>query len=633
MAALLYAAALRAQVAPGGVPAIPPGITPGGASPETEFRTPVPRPTPELLPIPPAVQRPLGVEEGGRLFVKKFDLVGVVDRPEQGIRAEQVAEFVEGLRRATQQLTGEGPDGFTPPERERLLKFMREAITSPDAEVEAYRALVEELRAAQRERRKGLTIGQLQEIANEVTRYYRKAGFILAQAFIPAQEVKDGIVKIEVVEGALGQVIAQDNERYSSELLARPFKKLIDAPVIGKQVETALSLLSDYPGLSAYGVFRPGKLPGTTDLVLNVEREKRVDGAVRFDNYGTRFTGQERLSLDLGLNNPLTRADRLEVNLIQSYDPKESIYGLAQYQVPVYDERNVVGLGYSRNAYDVGGSLGELEIGGLSEIANVFLRRTFLRGRQRNLFASIGLARKLAKTESRGRVVTRDQLAVLGLEASYDSIDVPSASIQAGTLHWDHGFDGVLGGMDSDEVQTQRAPPSRRTPDGEFVGGGFNKVSLSYARLKNLSGHQSLLFRFNGQYTPDPLVSIEQFVLGGPNSVRAYPRSEYLFDSGFFASLEWTINASQFTDRPFAGGRTWGEVLSFLFFVDYAAGWQNDPLRNEMDHVSLSGVGLGLQWNLPQDLSAKFQVAHRTSSVEPSDGEDTRFWFDLQYTF
>ena len=60
------------------------------------------------------------------------------------------------------------------------------------------------------------------------------------------------------------------------------------------RTENALLTLTKYPGLSAAGVFRPGEGVGTTDIVVNVQNERRFDGSVRADNDGTQFTGRER---------------------------------------------------------------------------------------------------------------------------------------------------------------------------------------------------------------------------------------------------------------------------------------------------------------------------------------------------
>ena len=173
---------------------LPGAATPGGALPEipeTGFSTPV-LPD-ELFPIPPVIDRPLGVEDGERLFVAKFLLKGTVDRPDQGILEAELKKMLEESRVVTQGLDKVGPDGFTGEERQEIASFMRAVVDDPewDNQLADYEVLVDRLREERLDRDTGMTIGQMQEVANAVTQYYRNAGFILAQAFIPAQEVAE----------------------------------------------------------------------------------------------------------------------------------------------------------------------------------------------------------------------------------------------------------------------------------------------------------------------------------------------------------------------------------------------------------------------------------------------------------
>ena len=62
------------------------------------------------------------------------------------------------------------------------------------------------------ERPEGFTVGRLQEVADDVTRYYRDKGLILAQAFVPVQTVDEGIVHIQIMEGVLGRVVTEVGE-------------------------------------------------------------------------------------------------------------------------------------------------------------------------------------------------------------------------------------------------------------------------------------------------------------------------------------------------------------------------------------------------------------------------------------
>jgi len=212
----------------------------------------LPEPPGEIFMVPPLQDRPLGVDEGERLFVRSISLRSAVDRPEAGISLKEVRELVENLRFASQELNDELGSGFTKKELLHGAKLLRQLVDDPsqlDVSKEfLLESLVSEMRFKMRER--WLTIGNLQQIADEVTRYYRSKGFILAQAYLPAQTVSDGNVVIQVIEGMIGKVIGQNNRRYFEALIMEPFLQSVGRPAYKLDVESALLQLSDYPGLA-----------------------------------------------------------------------------------------------------------------------------------------------------------------------------------------------------------------------------------------------------------------------------------------------------------------------------------------------------------------------------------------------
>src|SRR5215469_5966944 len=146
--------------------------------------------------------------------------------------------------------------------------------SSPDEQQKQYQEFIQQLMLERLQRLQGLTIGQLQQVADTVTKYYHDKGYFLARAVIPAQEIKDGVVNIRVLEGRLEKVETSGNKMYSDKRLEQPFTPLIGKLVTVGRTEDALLTLTKYPGLSAAGVFRPGDDVGTTDIVVNVQGEK-----------------------------------------------------------------------------------------------------------------------------------------------------------------------------------------------------------------------------------------------------------------------------------------------------------------------------------------------------------------------
>jgi len=545
--------------------------------------------------IPPVIDRPLGIDEGPRIAVARFQLLDAPDYPELGVSAAEV---------------------------DRLLETWRE----------------------QRAPEGGFTIGRLQELTEEISKYYRERGLILAQAILPVQEAEDGVVQIQIFEGRLGRVLVEGNELYDEEeILLEPFRDLVGQPVVNARIESALLRITDYPGLAVFGIFQPGQRVGEADLVLKVQDEQRMDFSVRLDNQGTQRTGRNRLRATVDLNNPTEAADRLRLVGQGAYDPQnQSFWNLEYFRH--------LGRGYTvrafmeENSFDVGGQFAERQIEGKSRNEGVSLSKSFLRSRQRNVSAELAFTRKDSLTTQQDMPLNEDKLSVLRLQLDYDSVDIERGGLNFAYLAIARGFNDFLGSMGNNESAARLAArqrgPSRQGTGNVFAEGEFQKALFGYTRLQTLTRHHSLLLRSEMQWSRDLLVPLEQFSMGGPESVRAYGVAELLWDQAAFLSAEYLIDAPFIADRRAFGNRNWGELLQFSLFLDYAIGKVNDPLPNAQGVVvdqyeGYSGAGWSLRLNVPGRLVSRLMMAWNlgSSDKDPENRRDPQVWFDLTLDF
>lgn len=522
--------------------------------------------------------RPLGLDEGPRIRVTKFELLGAATQPDV-----------------------------------------------PKAEVDGILAAALGAQPAE-----GYTVNQLQETANRVAECYRTHGLILAQAVIPAQEVLGGVVNIMILEGALSDVRFEGQQMYSPATLNRPFRPLLGRPVHKDGLERALLYLTDYPGLSAFGMFQAGDRIGTTDLVVKTQHEDRFTLDSSVDNQGSQFSGEYRANIGVTLNNPLGQADRLKIYGLYAFDPSDSdskgMYGGVDYRLPVFGPTHEVQVGYSHNLFEVGQLLRELGIKGATDIAQISYTQMLSKTRLGSTSADLTFARKDAEFEQQGVVTARDVLTVGSLGFHWDQIGLRTRGITQLSLAYSHGFSDLLGSLtDYDSQQGVRA--SRLD-----AGGDFDKITGQVQRFQRITQNNALLLRLSGQYSDDILVSLEQFSIGGPDTVRAYPTAEFLADTGGFASLEWIVNAPGFASRPAFGGRTWGQIFQVSLFVDYATGRLTEALPGEDDTIDLSGWGVALQFNVPNGYFARVDVATPLSQAEPTNERDPQYFFRFGFT-
>ena len=560
--------------------------------------------------VPALIDRPLDIEEGPYVVVNSFNLIDVEDYPQHDVSISEINDLLEGVLK-----------------------------DQPN---------------------RGFSIGEMQEVADEVTRYYRVKGLILSTAVVPVQTITDGIVDIQVFVGRLGRVVTEGNKKYKLNTLEKPFAKLIGQPVTQHEIEEALLILTDFAGLSVFGVFRPGIKVGEADIVLKVQQEKSYDVDYRLDTHGLKETGLNRFRTIVNWNNPLGGADRATVTIQQTYNPKLNNYWSIDYKR--YLGRGfTTGAGIFRNFFQIGGDLAANQIAAETINRSFYVEKSFTRGRQRNFSSRITLTQKKSRTQTQSVQTNIDRLTVLALTLNYDSVDsihplrpIYRALFQdtpegyGGGLNflnvtWSRGFNNALGAMGSSGDQFAGLSESRSgrrgNSAGEFAEGQFEKVTLSYQRLQLLAKNQSLMFATEAQWSNDILSNQELYSIGGPENVRGFPDAQGLFDRAFFFKVEYILNAPfGLASRPAFMNRTWGEVLQFSVFYDFATATNNDPLSNQDVNqqnrwINFKSIGLGLRFNIPGRINSRLMYANKVGVDLPNDRRYGRLWADFTYSF
>lgn len=591
---------------------LPDSARPGAVRPQAEVQPEqAVTSSSDAVDIPALIDRPFDIEEGPFVSVKEFRLLDAEDLPKHDIDTGHIKTTI-------------------------LDKFQQ---SQPE---------------------RGFSIGELQEVADEVTRYYRSKGLILSTAVVPVQTVDTGIVDIQIYIGRLGRVLAESNEKFSENVLRKPFLGLVGEPVTQKDIEAALLTLTDYPGLSVFGVFQPGQKVGEADIVLKVQEEKWYDVAYRADNHGLQETGRNRFRTTIDWNNPTGFADKLSVTYQQTYNPKNNDFWAIDYEI-FLGRGFTLGGNLFKNRFDIGGEFKASKISAQSDNRAVYIEKSFIRSRQKNLSSRFSFTSKNSTTRTQGLQTNTDRLSVFGLEMNFDSVDTfhpfrplirlisksTSESFGGGlnfaTLSIDRGVNDIFGAMGSSGDQLAGSPSSRSSRRGnqstEFAEGQFTKISGSYQRLQLMTKNQSLLLKTEFQWSNDILAPLEQYSVGGPENVRGYPDAEGLFDRAYFFSLEYIFNAPFIADVAAFQNRTWGELLQFSVFYDFATAQQNDALNTASDRnssgswVTFKSVGMGLRFNLPGSIDSRLMYATELGSEIPNNGRFGQIWGDFTYSF
>ncbi|MGK5026423.1 ShlB/FhaC/HecB family hemolysin secretion/activation protein [Janthinobacterium sp. RB2R34] len=453
-----------------------------------------------------------------------------------------------------------------------------------------------------------LTLAELRGMANKIASYYQTRGYFLAQAFLPAQDIKDGVVQIGVLPGQYGKVQLRNKSNLSDRLASSILAGLDGEVIATTPLERRLLLLSDLPGVQVSSTLAPGASLGASDLIVDVVPGSRFNGSVDIDNQGNRYTGRNRIGGTLNINELAGIGDVATVRAFTSTDGLNYVRAAYQGQAGLLR----LGAAYTYMDYKLGKEFAVLEAKGTANITSVYGSYPLIRTRAGNLYAQVNYDSKdfQDKTESTGTV--NDKTAkVWMLNLNGDSKD----SVGGGGAN-NYSLTYTTGKID---IET----PVARLIDALTVqsNGSFHKLGLTASRLQSLGEETSFFAIVNAQTSSKNLDVSEKMGLGGVGGVRAYPGGEAYGDQGYVLSLELRHNLPAFT--AVAG------QLQLVGFADTGTVKLN---RNQWsageNRRTLSGAGVGLSWTGANALLIKAYYAHKLGNARATSAPDSagRFW-------
>ncbi len=461
---------------------------------------------------------------------------------------------------------------------------------------------------------RALTLAQIEGLAARITDFYREHGYILARAYIPAQEMRDGVVEIAVLEGRVGRIEVNGVRWYDPDYLRSYVRPAPATPVFEfGSFERGMLLLNELPGLEAKSSLKPGAEPGTTDVVLDVEKDRLVTGSVDANNYGSKATAYERFGVTLNLNNPLGVGDGLTFRGLTSREGGALWLARLVYALPVNTLGTKVGGVYTHVAVgtNVGSAVGLVDVHGAGDVGSLYLLHPFVRSRVLSIYGNASFDYKDFTNEfstDQTTVVQKDRLRVFSVGGTLNSIDGWRGA-NGLSLSLLQGVGDFLGGL-------KGGSDSHASRSG--AGGTFTKFSGDASRLQQITATTSVFVKATAQWASTGLVAPEQFIVGGQGTVRGYPVAEIAGDNGYAVTGEFRWNAPGFADAPAFLGKKWGEILQFFVFIDHGGATLLDPQPGERRTRWLTGAGVGAQMGIADNFLLKLEFAKPV--IKPIDG-------------
>jgi len=433
-----------------------------------------------------------------------------------------------------------------------------------------------------------VTFTQLKEIVDRINKLYLEKGYVTARAYLPEQTVEKETIRIELLEGKVGDISVEGNRwtrtKYISDRITLRKGELFSI----QKLEQNLMTFNRYnDGVELNGTLLPGQSAmGTTDVHLKVKERLPFRLTALVDNAGRSTIGKYRAGLMLQDESLFGLRDKLTIG---AYANKFSVTPFADYNIPVNKKDGRVGFSFSSSNSKIGhGPYRDFNIKSRSQNYSLYYLQPIYRRPWTELSSVASVAYKRATTSFDGYDLYTDQVtsAQVGLNFRYDT--------KRGIWYINQNVSYAFPIFD------------KRSNYLKLDGGILRLHDFGHGFVGTLRG--------NYQVIPKKLVPyMDQFIAGGVATVRGYSEGLLIGRSGYLLSAEMmfpmgprAIKSKKDKEKmiPFIGSYLKG----FVFF-DHAGVFPYKGTGNGSEGYNkddfLASLGFGLKINLPGSASLR----------------------------
>ncbi|MPL65723.1 Heme/hemopexin transporter protein HuxB [bioreactor metagenome] len=413
-----------------------------------------------------------------------------------------------------------------------------------------------------------ISISELNEAVSKINELYKKKNYITAKAVLPQQTIKDGVVRIQLVEGRLGELQLSGNQ-YTRNMFVFDRLNLAKGSLVRlDSLEQQLTHFNMTNDLRLRAELKPGAEFGTTDIVLIAEEPENEQFFLFSDNAGSKNTGRYRYGFSWTNRSLTGNRDIISLTPVWS---EGTFAGSFSYSAPV-NNKGRLEISYNRNRIDIlSGPYAGLNIEGYS--------------------SDLGLSynwnqdvRAGFKTEHSFQLNAKDS------ETLFDGSKLFDTDVKT------FGYGYTLQANSSKKAVYVRHDITRGYADSVGQKQNLIKYNLSSVRQQALADGVTQTLRLSGQLTPDKnLPTVEQFSLGGMSSVRGYEEGLLLGDKGYFLSAEWS--------KPLS------EKSTGFIFIDHGGAFPYKGNNESIDSDDfLTSFGMGITHKFLSEQTVKLAL-------------------------
>lgn len=464
---------------------------------------------------------------------------------------------------------------------------------------------------------KTVSLADLATIAGKISDLYRDAGYHLSRAIVPPQDIKNGRIRVRVIEGKIAEIVLKGDG--TEQFGVRPMLE----PVASEQVsrlqtlERQLLLVNDLPGvrIADTALEEIGVATGNFRLIVHL-KTWHVSAALSLDNLGTSAVGPLQAYAATALNSYIKEGDTLGLNLATNpVAPGELRFGRLSYDAPIGVDG--VRLGASALYSELRPSDAGQQFNTRIQTEAYELRASIVPVQSRVSALRLSATAGFSDVSQSGSTGTNypnynDHIRTIGLTADYKLLDNLGGSNFL-TVGLRQGID-ILGASHVGDALLSR--------DGG--SSSFSLLNFSFVRYQKLSDVWSLKISAAGQWASTALLTSQQFYVGGAAFGRGYDSGEVSGDNGVAGSLELQFNQAPMYDIL--------KAYQLYGFIDRGLVWNfGNSINNS---IMLTSFGAGVRLYLADELQAAVAIATPLDYRSPDNiGRNSRIIFSLSKFF
>ena len=455
-----------------------------------------------------------------------------------------------------------------------------------------------------------VTLDDMKVIMNKITSYYNNEGYITTFAYLPAQKIQDGSLKITIVEGKVSKLNIKGNKWAKEGYLKNNVLKangVKEGEILNvNNLKKSLGKINEIDYLKGRAILNKGDDLESAEITLEVEDRFPLMMKVGCNNQGRDLIGKQRAVLTLGNENITGWGDRAYASTTFA----RNTFGTnSDYYLPLGPYGTELRLGYSYTNLEIGKAYKTQGFVGKAHGFSTSILQPIYEGETLKFTSDLTFDALSAKT-----LINNDSL--------YDKYKLRALRF---------GLNGIKddsSGRWISRFEVHTGLPIMRATTQQTVSGGsskFFRLNPSLVRIQSLPYKTTGIFKIAGQYGPSRLLTIEQFQLGGMNTVRGYQEGTLYANSGYFMNLELRRAIPYLPDYKYLPLKDRVELAAF-----YDQGLGKVRGQNIKSNNFLQSLGFGFRIRLTDYMNANLDFGFPLGgSVTPARKDSMRFHFNI----